>query len=164
MKIFQNSRRGTAAVEFALAFPVLMMSVGAAVDFGMLNYYQSALTTAVAAGSEYALLTGNTVTGANVRSVVQQTVVLPTSITATITAPGNSTSPAAPACACITGTSGSYALTAATCGTTCTLEGSPAKYYLYISGSASYSPMVLNAGSILGATKTLTRTARVLVQ
>lgn len=161
----RSGRRGTAALEFALALPLFLLLLGGVVDFGMINFYLSALTHAVSAGSEYALLKGNTVTGAAVQTVVQGAVILPANITATITAPNGGTSPS-PACwpAAWTGAS----LTSVAVNATCSVDGSKAAYYLYINASVNYAPMVLNlpltvaklaVGAALPASITLTRSA-----
>ncbi len=164
---WRASRRGraTAGIEFALAFPIMLLFMGAALDFGMINFYASGVEHAAAAGAQYALVKGNTVTGANVQKAIQGAVSLPVSVSATITVPGNATSPAAaPACGCVTGATGGFSVVAATCGSTCAIDGSAAVYYMYITASANYSPMVLNlslAKSILGNSYSVSRSATV---
>ena len=157
--------KATAAVEFALAFPVLLLFLGGVLDFGMINYYSSGVEHAATAGGQYALYSGNAVTGTNVAHVVQGAATLPTAITATVTVPGNATSPAnAPACGCVSGTTGNFTITGATCGATCSIDNSTAIHYMYVTATANYTPMILQLPalqSIIANTYQVSRTVRV---
>jgi Flp pilus assembly protein TadG len=100
-------RRGSAAIEFAIACPVMLVFFGGLVDFGLALWDKSTLANAVAQGAYYAYVTGTSVTSTNVQTMVQSSSGL-RNVTATVTGP---------ACYCITGTP--LALAAATCNTTC---------------------------------------------
>lgn len=68
---FLVTRRGTAAVEFALILPFLLAVVGGLVDFGFVFFDQCKLAAAVTAGSQYAFSQGQlnqTAQAADVRS------------------------------------------------------------------------------------------------
>src|ERR1700722_2689450 len=67
-----SGRHATAALEFALASPLLTIMLGGAADFGLASYYRASLANAVAAGCEYALLTPGFI-ASNVQTVVQNT-------------------------------------------------------------------------------------------
>jgi Flp pilus assembly protein TadG len=54
-------RRATAAVEFALVSPVLLVLLMFVIDFGMYLYASLQLSNAVSAGAEYALVNGQSV-------------------------------------------------------------------------------------------------------
>jgi Flp pilus assembly protein TadG len=92
------ARRATAAVEFAVASPLLVLLLGGAADYGLAQYYRTNLANAVAAGSEYAYLTGINVTAANIRTVIQNTMFLPAGASANL-----STTVTGPAGYCVTG-------------------------------------------------------------
>jgi Flp pilus assembly protein TadG len=118
---------GVAAVEFAITVPILMLFLGGVTDFGLAYYSESCLSTAVAAGAEYANLTderGETLTAANIETVMQNAAAqsLPNaSVTATATSPS--------LCYCMTGSPPKSTLTAAaSCTATCAAGGTPSKY------------------------------------
>ena len=144
-----GSRRGVAAVEFALTAPILAMFLGGTVDFGMISAGRSALANAVASGAEYAYLTGTGVTAANIKTLVQTTSYLNT-VVATVTGP---------ACYCVTGTG--PAMTSATCNSTCS-DSSTAGSYVIISAVYTYTPILPNFSNV--GTKTLTEAATVRLQ
>lgn len=100
-------RRGSAAIEFAIACPVMLVFFGGLVDFGLALWDKSTLSNAVAQGAYYAYVIGTNVAGTNVQTLVQSSTGL-NNVHATVTGP---------ACYCITGTP--LALAAATCNTTC---------------------------------------------
>jgi Flp pilus assembly protein TadG len=152
--------RGVAAVEFAITLPILLFFMGGVTDFGIAYYRQSCLSTAVAAGAEYASLTDQRsppVTAANIRTVMQNAAAqsMP-SITVTATA----TDPTL--CYCITGSSPSSTLTAATCGTTCTSGGTAGKY-VELTLTHNYTAL-LPLLSMMQGTTVLSKTAWVPLQ
>lgn len=119
--------RGVAAVEFAITLPILMLFLGGVTDFGLAYYSKSCLSTAVAAGAEYANLTderGETLTAANIQTAMQNAAAqsLPNAtVTATATNPS--------LCYCMTGSSPNSTLTAASsCTATCASGATAAKY------------------------------------
>jgi len=128
-------QRAVAAVEFAIAAPVLLILLGGAADFGIVNYSRAALANAVASGAQYAYLTGTGVTASNVRTLVQTTSYL-SGATATVTGPN---------CDCVTGATPTMTLmTAGVCAPTpptCT-DGSTAGTYIIVSATYSYTAIL----------------------
>ena len=152
---FRRSWHGaTAALEFALATPLLVCMLGGAADLGLAQFYRANLANAVAAGSEYAFLTAQTggttaVTAANIKTVVTDTMFLPAggaaSLTITVTGPNSY---------CVTGTGPT--MSAATFGSTCS-DGSTAGTYVIV--SASYKVTGLMNGFMGALTQTMTESA-----
>lgn len=124
--------RGVAAVEFAVAAPVMLFFLGGIVDFGMIYYGQSRVSAGVAAGAQYAILTGATVTQSNIQTLVQNAAGL-SNLTVTVTG----LSPTA--CYCVSGTP--PATVAATCGTNCA-NGAAAGTYAFITATYAYQPIM----------------------
>ena len=171
-------RRATAALEFALATPLLVIMLGGAADYGLAQYDRAMLANAVAAGAEYATLTGAgafqtspTAAEASVTSVIQNTSNLPNA-TSAVTVSFSSVSQGAPAPGwyCVTGTGTppftkitTYpcSATSSTCTGTCS-DGSTAGYY--ISFSASYTNTGLMNGFMSATTQTMTEQATVRLQ
>jgi Flp pilus assembly protein TadG len=133
MKIWRMARyrlrHGTAAIEFAIACPVMLLFFGGLVDFGLALWAKSTLANAVAQGAYYAYVTGTSVTSTNVQTLVQNSSGL-SNVTATITGP---------ACYCITGTP--LALAAATCNTTCA-DTTTSGYYVKIKANYTYQSIL----------------------
>lgn len=124
-------RRAVAALEFAIAAPLLALCLSAAGDYGLAMWSRSCLTNAVAQGSYYAFRTGPTVTQANVITLVQNANPLWTASGSKITA--TATDPSL--CYCPSGTPTSLGA-AVTCGTACPApDGSPAGNYMKITGT-----------------------------
>lgn len=71
-------RRGSAAIEFALIVPVLLLFVGGLVDFGRAFYYQTELSQALRSGMQYALKAPTDNTG--IVSVIGQSTSLPITV------------------------------------------------------------------------------------
>lgn len=154
--------RGVAAVEFAIALPILLLFLGGVTDFGIVYYRLSCLSAAVAAGAQYASLTdqrSSTVTAANIQTVMTDA--------AAQSMAGASVTPTAsdPAlCYCITGSSPSSTLTATTCGNTCTSGGTAGKY-VQLTLTHNYTPLLpfFSTMSAYGTTP-LTKSAWVPLQ
>ena len=152
--------RATAALEFALATPLLVIMLGGAADYGLAQYDRVMLANAVAAGAQYASLIGASVSTTNITSVIQQASNLPnasTSVTVTYTG----VSPGVPSAGwyCVTGTAPT--VTASMSGGTCS-DGSAAGYY--ISFSASFTSSGLMNGYLALASNTITEQATVKLQ
>ncbi len=152
--------RGVAAVEFAITLPILLFFLGGVTDFGIVYYRQSCLSTAVAAGAEYASLTDQRsppVTAANIQTVMTNAAAqsMP-GLTVTSTA----SNPAL--CYCITGASPNSTLTSATCGSACASGGTAGKY-VQLTLTHNYTPMLPTLSQLVG-TQTLTKTAWVPLQ
>ena len=138
--------RGVAAVEFALAAPLLATILTVLVDFGFGFYEKMQVEDAAQAGAQYALLNGwnqtniqNAVTGATTLS----------GLTAT-PAPSES-------CGCPSGT----AVAAATCGSTCA-NGLTAGTYVTVNAQATYTPLISYA--VMGSSVTLSAQSMVRIQ
>ena len=123
--------------------------LGGAADYGLAWYYKASLANAVAAGCEYAYLTGPTVTSGNIQSVVTDTMFLPAGATVTVTVTG-------PRGYCVTGSGPT--MSAATAGSTCS-DGSTAGTYVQI--SATYIPNGLMHGFMSSTTTPMTEAATV---
>jgi Flp pilus assembly protein TadG len=155
--------RGVAALEFAITLPILMYFMGGITDFGIIYYRLSCLSTAVAAGAEYASLTdqrsppGPALTAANVQTVMQNA--------ATQSMPNVTTSATVvgPACYCITGSSPNSTMgtSSVTCGSTCT--NGTAQKYVQLTLTSTYTPILPLLSRVVGA-QTLTKTAWVPLQ
>jgi Flp pilus assembly protein TadG len=131
MKIFtrfHRHRRAVAAVEFALAVPVLAWAFAGATDFTFAQWRRSALSSAVAQGAYYTFRTGPTVSTTTVQSLVQNAAAFSGVSVNTI---------AAPACYCPAGTPAVLGSTVA-CGSTCT-DNSTAGQYLTITATYTLS-------------------------
>jgi Flp pilus assembly protein TadG len=133
MKIWRNrrsgDRRGIAAVEFAIACPVMLLFFAGLVDYGLALWDKSILSNAVAQGAYYAYVTGTNVTSSSVQSLVQNGTSL-SNVTATVTSP---------ACYCITGSP--LALATATCNSTCT-DTTTAGYFVTITAHYTYQSIL----------------------
>lgn len=146
--------RATAALEFALATPLLAVMLGGAADFGLAQFYRTNLANGVAAGAEYAYLKGITVTSANISSVVQKVMFLPTGASANL-----SVTITGPQGYCVVGSGPT--MSAATYGSTCS-DGSTAGTYVLI--SATYTNTGLMSGFMSAASTTMTEAATVRLQ
>lgn len=147
-----RSRRATAALEFALVTPVLLIMLGGVVDFGLVMLARSQLASAVAQGAEYAIATGSSVSPASVKTLVQSASPL-SGVTATVSPSSGA------ACYCVTGTP--LALTSHICSSACP-DGSSPGIYLTIKAQYTYQP-ILPFYSQLAAT-TLSEQAEVRLQ
>jgi Flp pilus assembly protein TadG len=145
------SRRATAALEFALATPMLVVLFGGAADYGLAQFYRTNLANAVAAGCEYAYLTGNTVTASNIQVVVQNMMFLPAGAAANLSV--NVTGPKG---YCVTGSGPT--MSAASVPSTCS-DGSAAGNYVLI--TATYTNTGLMHGFMSTTTQPITESATI---
>lgn len=143
--------RATAALEFAIATPMLVILLGGVADFGLAQYYRTNLANAVAAGSEYAYLTGISVTSSNIQTVVQNMMFLPTGAAANLSV--NVTGPTG---YCVTGSGPT--MSAAAVPSTCS-DGSSAGTYVII--AATYTNVGLMRGFLSANSQPITETATV---
>jgi len=134
-----KSRRGAAAVEFAIMIPVISALMVGLADFGMAMFDKMELTSAARAGAQMALLDSSS------SSAIKQVVVDSTDL-------GISTSDVTTTetCECADGTS-------VTCGATCS-DSSSNQYYYAV--SVSYDHTLLITGTAI----TLTGSATVRTQ
>ncbi|MBX3529557.1 MAG: pilus assembly protein [Rhizobiaceae bacterium] len=160
LRRFRRDRSGASALEFALLAPVFLLILAGVVDIGSLLHTKYRLNSAIAAGSNYALVNGQDISedeGAdlalNIARVLageqasasgSSTVVVNNAeqvqmtggVATTSSLPGNGD-----ACYCPTKTDGSVAWgSAATCGSVCAGGGVAGKFVL-ISISKPYAPM-----------------------
>jgi hypothetical protein len=135
--------RATAAVEFAMATPLLVITLGGAADFGLAQFYRATLANAVAAGCEYAYLTGTGVTSANIKTVITDSMPAGASTYLTLSVTG-------PSGYCVMGSPPT--MSAATVPGTCT-DGSAAGTYVLI--TATYTNHgIMNGFMALSSTST----------
>jgi Flp pilus assembly protein TadG len=142
-----GSARGNAAVEFALATPILMATLTPAVDLGIAFSEQSQVQAAAQAGARYALLHGWNSTE------------IGNAVTNATTLAGLSASPApAQACGCPNGTG-------ITTGISCNVVCGNGEYpgtYITVSAQVNYVPVL--PYSLLGSNMTLSSQTMVRIQ
>jgi Flp pilus assembly protein TadG len=146
-----SERRATAALEFALASPLLLIMIAGAADLGLAQFYRTNLANAVAAGAQYAFLTGTGVSTTNIQTIIQNAMFLPAGASSNLSFSfvGSSPGVQGPGWYCVTGTAPT--VTASSKGSTCS-DGSSAGYYIWF--KASY----VNSGLLGGILPDLNRT------
>ncbi len=117
---------GVAAIEFAIAVPLLLMFAICTFDIGMGFYRKAQVENAAQAGAQYALLHGFNV------SAIQN------AVTASTSNPGVSASPS-PSQFC--GCASSSGISSAPCNSTCP-SGATAGMYVSVSAQANYTPLI----------------------
>lgn len=177
---FSTDARGVAAVEFALAAPVVIMILVALVDLGSVLFIRFQLDSAVAAGANYALVNGSSVSSTNgaalastlagVVSSSQGTNSADSSITVnngpaagssggTVSTSGTASS--ADSCYCPTGAGATMAWgSSQTCGSTCAGGGYAGKFVV-LTASRSYSPLLTGYGFATSGTVSTTSVVQV---
>jgi Flp pilus assembly protein TadG len=147
-----RKRRATAALEFALAAPLLVLMLGGAADFGLAQYYRTLLANAVAGGAQYAYFTGTNVTTTNIQTIVQNAMFLPAGASGNLSVSFAGASPGVqtPGWYCVTGTGPTA--TASAQSSTCS-DGTSAGYY--ISFQATYTNTGLLSGVLAAANRTM---------
>jgi hypothetical protein len=130
---------------------LLVVMLGGAADFGLAQFYRTNLANAVAAGCEYAILTGANVASTNIQAVVQNTMFLPTGAAVNL-----SVVVTGPKVYCVTGSGPT--MSAATAGSTCS-DGSSAGTYVMI--TATYTNTGLMNGFMSLSSTTMTESATV---
>jgi Flp pilus assembly protein TadG len=142
--------RATAALEFAVATPLLVVMLGGAADYGLAQFDRAMLANAVAAGAQYATLTGSSDT-ASITSVIRMTSNLPNAASSVaVSFPNPCGTGSGPHWCCVTGSGPSTS--AASQGGTCS-DGSSAGYY--ISFNASYTNTGLMNGFMSAASQSM---------
>lgn len=131
-------RRGTAAMEFALALPVLLVLIVGTAEIGFAVYEAMQVYNSVEAGALYAAKNGYDVTG------ISNAVVNATSTTGITAAP-------APTQFC--GCPSAGGVVTATCGATCTGGGTAGTY---VRISAAYTHQTILSYPTFGLPTTLT--------
>ena len=123
-----NDRRGSAAIEFALIVPVLLLFIGGLVDFGRAFYYQTELSQALRSGMQYVLKAPTD--SAGIASVIAQSTSLPITVGAPATF-----------CQCYDGSNVS-------CTATCTIPGAM-RSYVRLDASYAWTPMLGTMGGLV---------------
>lgn len=143
---FRCDRTAAAAIEFAIAAPLMVALVIPMVDLGAGFQQQMQVQDAAQAGAQYALAHG------------WDSTAIQNAVTSAATLSGIQASPApATSCGCPQGTS----IAAATCGSTCT-SGLAAGTYVTVNAQAGYSPLI--PYPMFGQSVTLSAQATVRIQ
>ena len=129
MKGLFGSRRGVAAVEFAISVPVVLALMGFILDFSAMQVSQARLMNGVANAAQYAVLSGPAVSTATLVSIAQKTSML-TGVTASVAGPG-----------CYCTLYSPTRLAASTCGVTCG-NGVVAATYVTVTASYTFVPVL----------------------
>ncbi|WP_448658067.1 TadE/TadG family type IV pilus assembly protein [Sphingomonas sp. CJ99] len=167
-RMLTADRRGSATVEFALLTLFFLGVMTVVLDYAFFFIQRSQLGTAVESASVSAFSNRDTVTYSNIPTFVQQAAKPPagTSITVTTGCNGGSNNcvNTSRSCSCLT-TTGTF-VAAASCGAVCSganmTSGSTAGYYLKITASYAYQPIVLPQGAL--DDRTISQSATVRLQ
>jgi Flp pilus assembly protein TadG len=143
-------RRGAAAVEVAVTFPIVLILLGNVVDYGLMLRRHAQLAAGVGNAAGYASDIGATVPLGTLQT-----------ITTTSSWLAGATAVATPAtCHCPTGTPRTLGAAVA-CTATCS-DGAVAQRYLTVNGTYTYTPLF---PSVIGsAPRVLTHSATVMVR
>ena len=151
VRAWVRDRRAVAAVEFAIVAPVLITLLAGAVDFNLFNYGRTKLNHAISAGAQHVQLMGTAATASDAQ----------TFIVAMSNLPNVTSSATAPACYCIIGNPSNRQLSSATtCATLCPDGVSLSTYFMTVSGTYTYSPLMPFWDNFVGATATATATVQ----
>jgi len=143
-------RRGAAAVELAIAFPIVLVLLGNVADYGLMLRRHAQLTAGVGNAAGYASRVGAEVAAATLQSIATRSSWLA----------GATASVSAVSCHCPAGTPRTLGAAVA-CTATCP-DGAVAQRYLTVTGTYSYSPLF---PEVIGpAARTLTHSATVMVR
>jgi Flp pilus assembly protein TadG len=145
-----HNERGSAAIEVALAFPLLLMVLGNLADYGLMMRRHAQLATGVANAAQYASMSGASASAELLQGIANASSWLP----------GASASAGAAACYCPSGTPPALG-SAVACTTTCG-SGQLAQKYVTITASYIYTPMMPGPTGLTATT--LTSTAKVMVR
>lgn len=126
-----TGNRGTAALEFALVCPVLLLILGGLSDYALLIWAKNRLANGVAQAAQYAFITGINVKSADISSVVQNAASLPSAVVNTPT----------PVTACYCVTSAGSPAQVQTCGQPCSDQSIPGTY-VSITATYEYQPLM----------------------
>ncbi len=163
LRALRQDSRGVAVTEFAIWATLFFFGVMAALDFGDFYIKRGQLNDALAVSTVGAFQNRDNVAFADIQAEVRN-MAQSQSLTVTVTCNGG---PAActnssRTCACLL-TNGNYAA-AASCGATCTGGGvtanSTAGYYLTVTATRPYSPMILPSGVLGGGSIRQSATVR----
>lgn len=143
----RRGSRGVASLEFAITAPILLILMGAGIDFGMLLRVQVVMASGLTNAVQYANVQGSATTAANLRLVMQNATGL-NGLTATVAGPGRY---------CPSG----YPVTLAplVSGTTCPGSTQPANTYVVITASYPYVPLLPGLSQLVATNVVQTATA-----
>jgi Flp pilus assembly protein TadG len=143
-------RRGAAAVELAIAVPIVAILLGNLVDYGLMLRRHAQLAAGVGNAASFAARTGASVSTETLRTIT----------TSSSWLTGASATATAPACHCPTGMP--RALGAAVACTATCADSAVAQRYITITGTYAYTPTF---PQVMGASaRTLTHRATVVVR
>ncbi|MCD2174557.1 TadE/TadG family type IV pilus assembly protein [Rhizobium sp. C4] len=148
-------RAGSAAVEFAIVFPLMLVILAATVDLGFAYYQKSRVGSAISAAAYYAVRNGNTLTSANadlmrvtLESIIRSTLGMSTNITVSILINNSTNALDASSYFCVTGyppTYSSTGLTPASCSANLT-----SGKFVTIRVTEQLQPLILSPGFLSG--------------
>lgn len=158
-----QERRGAATIEFALLAVFFLGVMLVALDIGTYLIQRSSLRQAVSAAATSSFSQRDTVNYAAIPEYVRRAARAPATTLVTTNCNGSSVcTNSARSCACLTRTATYVA--AASCGTPCSGSGmvasSTAGYYLRITASYGYQPLVLPRGLLTASSISETATVR----
>jgi Flp pilus assembly protein TadG len=130
-----RSKSGTAAIEFALFTPLLLIVLTGTVELGFLMYEAMQVNDAVEAGALYAA--ANSFNAANITSAVTNASVLPTGLNTLTATPAPTQFCGCPTAAGVTNL-GSPPCSATAC------SGSPAGTYVQVNASLTHTIIIPN--------------------
>jgi Flp pilus assembly protein TadG len=134
-----RDKKGSVALEFAVAVPILAAFLAGVVDVGAAVYGRMQVQNAAQAGVEYALVHGWN------SAAIQSAVTNATTATTMIATPAPSQS-----CGCASGS----AISAVSCSTTCP-DGTKPGTYVVVSAQLTYNPPIPYYLPFSGSTVTL---------
>lgn len=136
----KSHKAGVAALELALVAPIFVVLLLGISDLSMAFHQQLQMSSAVAAGAQYAFARGQVGdTGSTLTTEVNSFVNAISPFSLTVTSIYNNHNNSATNCYCVSGTAPTYSSTMS-CGATCT-DGSTAGKFVSISGQFTYAPM-----------------------
>ena len=147
------SRSGSAAVEFAIVFPLMLLIFAATVDLGFAYYQKSRIGSAISAASYYAVRNGNSLSSSNadtmrttLESIIRSTLGSSTDFTVSILINNSTGATEASNYYCVTGYPPTYTSTGSS-QTTCSGSLTSGKF-VTISVSQQIRPLILSPGLI----------------
>ncbi len=155
MRRWTRRREGTAAVEFALAAPLLVAILLPMIDLGIAAYQDMEVHDAAQAGAQYALLNANATVPmpSSYSTAIQNAATNATTLSTISATPAPST-----ACGC---SSGPAVVLSTDCTTPCANTLAPG-YYVTVQTQATYTPLL--PFSVFGNSTTLSASTTVRVQ
>jgi uncharacterized protein (UPF0333 family) len=148
-----RSRSGSAAVEFAVVFPVMLLIFAATVDMGFAYYQKSRIGSAISAAAYYAVKNGSSLSSTTadtmrttLETIIRSTLGTSTDITVSILINNSTTASAASNYYCVTGYPPTYTSTG-TSQTTCSGSLTSGKF-VTITVTQQIKPLILAPGLI----------------